>query len=308
VSVVLVGAGRMGRRHLAGLLATGVPEVRVVDPRPDARAEAEAADGRVRSFASLEEAVAGGVEAAVLAETAAGRLERVEAVVGAGARRLLLEKPVEQSRERARRLAAAVGGVDARCNHHLRTLPFVRDLRARGGPFRIVVAGGAWGLACNGIHWIDVGVFLGGRGRLLFGEIDAETIASPRGEEFCDFGGQGVFGFEDGSRLVLSSAAASSAPMAALVSAPHAQWFLDLHDDWTVAFTRDDAVAEPNYRYGFGYERSEVRGAQAVDLPGLTGGWYGGEAALPTVADALPAHELLFDLLDVSGRAGYPIT
>jgi hypothetical protein len=308
MSVVLVGAGRMGMRHLAGLVDAAAPEVRVVDPRPEARAEAERAASSVRAYATLDEALEGGVEAAVLAETAAGRLERVQAVVAAGAGRLLIEKPAEQSRGRFRELVAATRDTDARCNHHVRTLPFMRELREQGGPFQILVAGGAWGLACNGIHWIDVGVYLGGGGRLLFGELEETRIASPRGAEFCDFGGRGVFGFDDGSRLVLASSSVSSAPMSAIVSMPRAQFFLDLHDDYAVAFRRDPASREPDYRYGAGYERSLLQGSHAVDLPGLTSAWYRGDRALPTVEEAAPAHELLFDLLETGGGDRFPIT
>lgn len=307
MTAVLVGAGRMGQRHLSGLLRAGL-DVHVVDPHAEARRTAEAA-GASGSSADLEDAPLGGIELAVLAETAAGRLERAEVLTRAGVPRILIEKPAEQSRERVIALRDLTAGIDVRCNHHLRTLPFMRRLREEGGPFRILLTGGAYGLACNGIHWLDTAVFLTGTGgRLLFGELEEATIHSPRGPQFCDYGGRGLFGFDDGSRLLLDSTSSGSGPMAVLVAQPHAQYFLDLHDDRGLAWVRDTASTAPNFRYGADYARSELETAQAVDLPGVTADWARGSEGLPTLEEAAVAHELLFDLLETGGGRKFAIT
>lgn len=314
MNVLLVGAGRMGSRHLRGLLAAGAT-VAVVDPRAEAR---EGAAGAERAFPTLADALgAGGYDAAVLAETAAGRLERFAALGEAGVPAVLLEKPLEQSRERAHALAALARehGVDARVNHLFRTLPRFRELRALGGPYQLSVVGGAYGLACNGIHWIDLARFLSGDGggRLLYGELDGATIASGRGPEFCDYGGRALFGFEDGTRIFLSSDAASPAPMQATLVHAEVESALFPHDALAVDFRRLSGSAKPPHLYGADFERSEAPALESDDLWRATEAWAAavarGEAAQqPPLELALGSHDLLFDLLETSGEREFAVT
>jgi predicted dehydrogenase len=311
VRVLVVGAGRMGRRHLRGLEGVA-DEVAVVDPRDDARREATAA----RSFATLDDALAAGpYDAAVLAETAAGRLERLRALVDAGIPSVLAEKPVEQSRERVAAAVETAAGADVRVNHFFRTLDLFSEIRARGGPFVLTVVGGAFGVACNGIHWLDLALHLSGDrgGRLLFGRLDEEAIASGRGERFRDFGGRALFGFDDGTTLFLSSSAGSSAPMQATIVQPTAQTVLLPHDAAAIAYRRDEQSDKPSYFYGADYGRSELMALTADDLWRSTERWARALAASeapphPTLAASQQAHSLLFDLLETSGDREFPIT
>jgi predicted dehydrogenase len=306
--VLVVGAGRMGLRHLRGLAAAGV-EATVVDPRPEARSKA----GAAAAFATLEEALgAGRYEAAVLAETAAGRLERFTAVAGAGISRVLVEKPLEQSRARTHSLAAVAHEhrMEVRVNHFFRTLHLFRELREGPRPFHLAVTGGAFGLACNGIHWIDLARFLSGDadGLLLYGELDEEPIGSGRGGEFRDYGGRALYGFPDGSRLYLASAATSSAPMHAVLEQPSAQAVLFPGEELALRYEREQVSQLPPYRYGGDYARRALPAFVADELWRSTERWARGDGAHPEVATSVRAHDLLFDLLETSGEREFQIT
>jgi predicted dehydrogenase len=308
VTVLLVGAGRMGLRHLRGLRAAGAG-VAIVDPRAEARDEA----GADAAFASLEDALdAGSYQAAVLAETAAGRLERFTALAQAGIGRVLVEKPVEQSRASVHALAqvASAHGVDARVNHFFRGLPLFARLREAGGPFQLSVTGGAYGLACNGIHWIDLALFLSGDGpaELLFGELDETPIASGRGPAFCDYGGRGVFALAGGSRLYLASSATSSAPMHAVLEQPTTETVLFPHDELAWISSRAPESTLPPYRYGADYARVEEPALAGDDLWRATERWARGESSQPPLSVSVRAHDLLFDLLEVDGGDVFPVT
>jgi hypothetical protein len=302
----------MGLRHLRGL--RGAEAIAVVDPSTEA-AEAALAlahelglGGRITVHRSLDE-VDAAVDLAVLAETAEGRLERVERVLGLGVGRVLLEKPLEQSRVRLHRLLDLAAGADAdvRCNLGVRRLPSLTRLRSAGGPFVVAVVGGAYGLACNGIHWIDAAVSLAGPpGRLLFAELEETPIASPRGAQFRDWGGRALYGFADGSRLSLDCSATGAAPMFATASGPSLLAALDLHAARAILWERDPAHPGPPWRYGADFERREVD--DALDLPQTTAEWAAGGGALPPLLEAAPAHELLFDLLETAGGDRFPIT
>lgn len=311
MTALVVGAGRMGERHVRGLAAAGI-EVAVVDPRDDARHAALRLPAVTAAFGSLDEALAAGpYEAAVLAETAAGRLERFESVAAAGTTKVLLEKPVEQSRARTHALveAARASGADVRVNHFFRTLPAFHDMRDAGGPFQVSVTGGAFGLACNGIHWLDLALYLSGDGggSMLYGELDETPIASGRGPEFRDYGGRALYGFGD-SRLYLASAATSSAPMQAIVDQPGRQTLLHPHDESALVAERDPSTELPAYRYGAGYTTRRLPALEGDDLWRSTERWISGEGAHPTLAVSVVAHDLLFDLLETGGERDFAIT
>jgi predicted dehydrogenase len=299
-------------RHLAGLCAAGA-RVAVVDPQRAAREGAEAA-GAACSYGTLEDALAGEerIDAAVSAEPAEGRLERVALLVDR-TDTLLLEKPLEQSRTRMRQLAELCDrAARADCNMNLRMAPVVADLRG-GGPFRINATGGAWGLACNGIHYLDLAVFLSGApGRLAFAELEPEPIESPRGASFRDYGGVAAFAFDDDSKLVLDCAGKSSAPAFLTVSTPERLVAVDLHTDRDVDWRRRPGSDAPVYRYGADYDRTETEGRVARSIPAITEAWARslatGDRPLPPLREALPAHELLFDLLETTGESHFPIT
>ena len=299
MSVLVVGAGRMGTRHLRGLEAAGLAAV-VVDPRPETNADFVSLDGALAS---------GGYDAAILAETAAGRLERFRLLVDAGIGRILVEKPIEQSRLRTHELVSLArdSAVDARVNHFFRTLPLFRDLR--GVPFSMTVSGGAFGLACNGIHWLDLALYLSGDagGNLLYGELDETPIESGRGSEFRDYGGCALYAFGT-SRLYLDSMATSSAPMHVVIDQGDRQTILFPHDERALVAERDPNVDLPAYRYGAGYATRTVAALESDDLWRSTEGWVRRVDDHPTLETSVTAHDLLFDLLESTGDDEFPIT
>lgn len=293
----------MGQRHLQGLSGLEA-ELHVVDPRDGAAAEVEAIAPAALVHAAIPELE---FDAAILAETAAGRLERVQAVLATGVPRLLIEKPLEQSRARTRALVEACAGRDARCHLPLRGLSLANELRAGGAPITITVAGGAFGLAANGIHWLDLArAVAGGGGALLWGELDETPIASGRGTSFRDYGGRGVFGFDGGVRLYLDTKASSAAPMTATVTATRLHAVLELAGEDIAWYRRDAAADDPPYRYGSGFDRTVE--SLGLDLTTSVVHWLAGDGELPTVEEALVAHELLFDLLEKSGSTEFAIT
>ncbi|MHC4899384.1 MAG: Gfo/Idh/MocA family oxidoreductase [Planctomycetota bacterium] len=324
VRLLLVGAGRMGLRHLRGAGEVD-GEIVVVDPRPEAEADVErvAAEAELRAgvccFRSLVDVPLRDrpVDLAILCATAGGRLERFRTVADAGIRRILIEKPLEQSRARVREILkiARDRQLHVQCNHYRRSLDFTGRLREAGGPYHMVVNTGACGLSANGVHWLDFAVHLtrSRMPRMLFGELDETRIASGRGASFRDYGGRALYSFEDGSRLFLSVNANSSAPTAFTVTQPARHCLVDQGRDVAILHERDPASAKPNYLYGQDYAWQELPGVESVELSHLTRRWIashqGGPATeLPTLAEAALAHELLFDLLETSGESKFAIT
>jgi hypothetical protein len=241
-------------------------------------------------------------------------LERFQRVLALGVERILVEKPVEQSRARARALIAAGEKASVWSNHYRRALAAYAPLRGRG-PFVITVTSGAIGLGCNGIHWIDFALYLtaSDTGALLFGEIDSTPIRSGRGPQFLDYGGRGLFSFPDGSRLFLSSAAASSAPTALSIVGATTHWVVDQDADSAHVHERDPRSTKPNYLYGADYAHRVVSGMESFELWTATRDWAdalakGREPPQPRLSEAAPAYELLFDLLERGGETAFHFT
>ncbi|MFN4276619.1 MAG: Gfo/Idh/MocA family oxidoreductase [Ferrovibrio sp.] len=320
-NILLIGGGRMGQRHLRGLFRHAV-NLHLVEPSSEAmdacvRIVADYPDATLAAFPSIS-ALPPDVTymAAVMAETAAGRLERFQQILALGVQNILVEKPLEQSRARVAAMveAARISACRVWSNHYRRNLPGFKPLVGKG-PYVISVSSGAMGLGCNGIHWLDFALHLSGckSGRMLFGEIDSTPIQSGRGSQFQDYGGRGLFAFPDGSRLFLSCTAASSAPTAFSILGPHLHWVVDQHADTASQHWRTPDSRKPNYLYGADYETRSARGLEQADLAEQTSEWLaallaGRNPSNPLLSQTAPAYELLFDLLEISGRRDFAFT
>lgn len=324
MNVLLIGAGRMGLRHLRGLSAVE-GQIVIVDTRNNSKEDVFrcvnefGVKSDIKFVSSLNEISipSNGFDAAILSTTAHLRLEQFLWAAEHDIKNILVEKPLEQSRAKCREIQkiARANDINVRCNHYRRTLPFFTEIKKSGGPYHIIVNTGAFGLACNGIHWLDFGIYMTGskQPKLLFGKIDPTIVKSGRGEDFRDYGGCGFFAFEDGSRLILNSSADSSAPTAITITQPRSHCIIDQESDLIILYERDKNSTKPNYLYGADYTRKEIKGAESVKLWDITTNWINSIShhdtfLLPSLEDALVGHELLFDLLETSGKTEFPIT
>jgi myo-inositol 2-dehydrogenase / D-chiro-inositol 1-dehydrogenase len=127
--VAVVGAGRMGRVHLAALArAPSLEAVAVVDPVPEARA----ATG-LPGYAAVEELLgAGGFDAALIVAPSDRHPQLVSAFADAGVP-MLCEKPCGVTPEQARAAAAAAdaAGVLLQVGYWRRFVPDLVALRER---------------------------------------------------------------------------------------------------------------------------------------------------------------------------------
>ena len=100
--VLVVGAGSIGERHVRCFLATGRARVSVVEVKSDLRAQVASRYPQATAYDSIEAALKGGVDAAVIATPAAMHVAQATHLVGRGIH-VLIEKP----------LSVSTDGVDA---------------------------------------------------------------------------------------------------------------------------------------------------------------------------------------------------
>lgn len=190
MKVLLIGCGRMGQRYVAALTSLfPTLELTTVDPTtklPQAR----------HHYAYLEEVARQPFELAIDAATNDRRGERFERLVDWAIPHILIEKPHAQSlRESAHMLAIA-----ARSKARV-MVPFYRRFATHYAPSTlaqlgagrltgITITSGAIGIGCNGVHYLDLANYLFSALPLgIFADLSFDSIGSPRGSQFSDFGG-----------------------------------------------------------------------------------------------------------------------
>ena len=132
VRIALVGAGRMGRVHLAALKASDqISLAGIVEPVDAVRAKL--ADDHVPLFASAQELIAAGTAEAVLIAAPSGVHAMLVREFAAAGIPVLCEKPVGVSPEEAAtaRDAALAADVVLQVGYWRRFVPVLRGLRAR---------------------------------------------------------------------------------------------------------------------------------------------------------------------------------
>lgn len=316
----LSGLGIMGRRHLKGLVRSGANVV-AFDPDPVSHAKAAsdlAADGLPStSLTCVNELPAGQFDAAIFSETAAWRHENLSRFLSRSrAARFLLEKPLSSNPDCVEAYPSLFAKADVSLEAVSVNFPRrlwgithkLRELSAFSGCVQMTINGGAFGLGCNGIHYLDMFLFLAGADHadIQYCELDKAMVASGRGSQFADYGGR--FLLRSGNiNLFCATGANSSAPVMLTVRGDH---FLAMVDETNLSWKvlrRSPVSSLPNYRYGGDYDPVEEGPFHVDSLDVITQRWMEGSAELPSLTQALPAHRLLHGIL-ISGGAKPPFS
>lgn len=168
--VLIAGAGQLGSRHLQGLVACQVPlEIYVQDVSEQSldravQRWAEVGGPASRHYVSFIreiESLPRHLDLAIVATNADVRPRVVTQIadhceVGAW----VLEKVLAQSESALKEIIQCVGAESlAWVNTPRRMIPWHREIKAQMGlcgPLNLTVEGGAWGLACNAVHFLDL--------------------------------------------------------------------------------------------------------------------------------------------------------
>lgn len=312
-SVLLVGLGNIGFRHLQGM-GSIAPETRLVavDPFEAARVrsqeEWEKAGGAYARFLDTVEET-GPADVAIVATSAAGRLALMRQVIDvARPPKLVLEKVVFQDVEdfpRARDLAAQAG-TDVWVNCPRRLWPVYQAMKdtVQGEAFTLEVVGRNIGLACNGVHFIDLLQFLAGESTVRADTVEIDEIIPAKREGYFEALGRMGFTTPSGARLDIRVDADSPEKTAvAIVRADGSRIEID---DASGAVT---GLGDEARDYGRSPYQSELTGAMVTDLIET------GDCGLATLAESEAAHRAFLGALEpafqakgIDTSAGLPIT
>lgn len=313
MSVFICSLGIMGRRHLIGALQAGLAVV-AYDPSEDSITKSKEAieksglaNSSVQFLKQFPEQQ--GFDIAIFAETADFRKDNfIRFTQKNKAKRIMLEKPVARSQSDFDQVAKVayelkISGVEIFVNFPRRTWPFYMNLKETWGsssPIEMTVNGGAIGLGCNGIHYIDTFCYLTSSDitpfEVAYSQVDADLVGSGRGARFKDYGGTFLIKKGKSSLYLSLNPTGTSTPILSLKTL-HSTLWIDESNYTYREWKKTGGFDKPNYLYGQDYT---IRGEGPVayrDLISLTKLWVQQELILPTIEQVGESHSILFSLL-----------
>ncbi len=205
ITVVVVGAGQLGSRHLQGLASLDIKcRYFVVDPSPGSldmarhrvsETKFSEANERIEYLTSLD-GLPDIIDYAVIATTADVRLNALQCLLsGRRVRNILLEKVLFQRVSDYSAASDLISSAKANAwvNCPRRIFPVyqrVKEFFEGQELLHFQVHGGNWGLGCNSIHFLDLAAFLTGAfpRDLSTAAMDLKLIDSKR-KNFYEFTG-----------------------------------------------------------------------------------------------------------------------
>lgn len=332
MKVLIIGAGRMGIRHLEGALSvTEVESITILDINPLALETArKASNNDPRLQTSLfSDYTPSPQDVCIIASTAKNRKPLIELAVECGCKNLMIEKPLGQSYNEVQELVVYLDTLPLTTvvNLNMRQYESVKKLAhdlatypQAQGPKTITLNTGSLGIGCNGIHCLDEMFFIldANRAEIVAAEVEDTIIPSGRGADFCDFGGWAIIKFYSDEqykgRVLVSMASTSTAFGGWEIIAPFARIVIDEIAATRTTILRKADSSMPMSRYGADFEAPVVEKYEAPFLGDLTAAWIkgliNGENELPLVKESLKAHKLMFDWLSYSKEYKdiFPIT
>lgn len=216
-TVVLVGAGNLGRRHLQSMKACkNELDIIVIDPFSGSLKLAEqvyeetgleGAAKKISYFSSLRE-YKGEVNISVVATTASGRLGILEELVERGVTDVVLEKIAFNSTLDIDIATSLMISNEVRgwVNCPRRMNPFYQNLAAElkgENIHQFSVHGSNYGMACNAIHFIDLFAFLSSRQDYMINLSGVDSVVQSKRNGYIEFFGEITGKFLEGPEFKL---------------------------------------------------------------------------------------------------------
>lgn len=204
-TIVLIGAGQLGSRHLQALAKMNLAvNIQVVDPFPTSLETAKSRFEQmpqnsnvkvINYFSSIQE-ISKKVDLAIIATSADIRASVVTQLVEVcEVKNLILEKVLFQRKEEYKAIDKLLRDKNIKTwvNHPFRAYPFYKNLKnlLKGSQqISYQLQGGDWGMGCNSLHYIDLLAFLSGQDELSVSNQRLDTKIKPsKRKGFIEFSG-----------------------------------------------------------------------------------------------------------------------
>lgn len=318
----VIGAGRMGLRHIEAAQRIGMAVCAVAD-------HSEAAAKKACETYGLDPSAAfndadrmlrtAAPEAVVVATTAPSHCEYVLAAAHSGARYLLCEKPMASSLDEADRMIAACRerGITLAVNHQMRFMQqytYVKSLigsEAYGPLVSVLVAGSNFGLAMNASHYFEMFRYLTDAPvEQVAGWFEPAELANPRGAEFTDRSGRVLAKGAAGHSLYIDFSADAGHGLQVVYICRLGQIVVDeLAGDMRTTARQAEFRDQPTTRYGMAADIGRQAIEPADTVAPTMAVWQAllSGASHPDGADGLHALACLAAAHESHRRGGTPV-
>lgn len=304
--ILIVGCGQLGSRHLQAIASLKeIGEIHVIDPNS---ASLMLGQQRVQEISDLNKDIkffwhkefvrkAANGDLCIVATQAKERVKVVNNIVNyLGYRQLLVEKVVSQSIREYEQLLDLSKSKDVRIYVHCQTRGFevfqyIKNKLDPGNPIVLTEVAGNHGLACNGIHFADLFVYLTGTKKIISrgSRIDQVLHSSKRGKDVFDLSGT-LFGSADnGSDFILSYSDKHCHPDVVTITSSQHSFIVDCINQMVFESDRGKQW-EPISNKG-SYMVSQTTKRHVSDI------LLRKESILPTLEECYPAHEYILSEL-----------
>ncbi len=212
--ILIVGFGNMGCRHTQSVISS-FPEsdLFVMEPNEEIfeqnRIKIGAVSARLNRIEHLRN-IPDNIDFSVVATSSYPRYEIVKFLLERNIKKILVEKVVFQSKHQFESILklAELKGAILYCNFVNRYFPNYQQIKFNldSSPITMKVMGGDFGLACNGLHYVDLFKFFTGKNSTLsFYSMKENITENRRGSIYKEVVGQALWVTDTGDRLIISS-------------------------------------------------------------------------------------------------------
>ncbi|MDA7843422.1 Gfo/Idh/MocA family oxidoreductase [bacterium] len=239
IKTLIIGCGRMGRRHISAVQSLTHKIIGVVDSSQESL-DLTVKENNIKNsiiFKTLESALINEIpDLAVIATTADSHHDFTIKLANSGVKYILCEKPMAVSIAQCEEMIEVCNksGTKLAINHPVRFLEADIEIKNLinsnkfGGLSAINISAGNFGLAMNGVHNIEMFRFLTDeQPQTIQAWFDEKTTPNPRGPEFFDRSGALRIKTKSGKVLSINSYAASGHGVIITYTSRNAQIVLD---------------------------------------------------------------------------------
>lgn len=297
-NIVVIGAGQLGSRHLQALSKVNFSaKIEVVDTYAASLEVARTRFNEMPSnsniyaisfYSSLSE-LSSHVDLAIIATNADIRADVIRTLLKhCEVKNLVLEKVLFQKPEEYTEIQAIleVKNVKVWVNHPRRMFPFytkLKELLAGSKQVSYQVQGGDWGLACNGLHFIDHLAFLTGYDDL---EINTDglnpSVISSKRKGYFEV--SGVLAGAVGQHPFEIFCHQDAFPVVITICSDNLNAIIDEGNGWVRISTKENGWQWLEEKTKIIYFQSELSNRIAEDILVM------GQCDLPTFAEATKLH------------------
>lgn len=279
-SIVLIGAGRMGRAHVLAARELGLQLTAVCDKNAEncnriANEFGLAETARFGDAATMFDKI-GAADLVVVATTADNHCELVQLAARSNAKCILCEKPMGISLVECDAMIEACrrSGTRLAINHQMRFMDQYTLIREElesgrfGALSSMNVVSGCFGLSMNGSHYFEAFSWLtGDKIDAVTAWFSSEKLKNPRGDQFFDQAGQVRATVTSGARLNMEIGADQGHGMTVTYAMQYGHIFVDeLEGVYFATVRKPEHLTQPPTRYGMPWDRWERRFPQADNV------------------------------------------